>query len=189
MATAESNSGPWAPRGAPGAAEGSGAPDRAGGTAGSSVAGAFTSGTRTAADRGDALAQNHGNDGFADTAHGAADVVKQRASAIWDDAKEAARTRLSEQKDEAADGLGDVAGALRDAARRQRGDSAGGPMAQLTGSAAEGLERLSSTLRGKDVGSMVRDVESFARNQPVAFFGLAVAAGFLAARFLKASND
>ena len=36
---------------------------------------------------------------------------------------------------------------------------------------------------------MARDVERFAREQPVAFFGLSLAAGFLAARFLKASND
>ena len=128
-------------------------------------------------------------DGAASTAHEAADAVKEHASALWSDAKEAARAKLSEQKDVAADGLGEVAGALRDAAQRRRGDSSGRPIAQLTGSAAEGLERLSSTLRSKDVGSMVRDVESFARSQPVAFFGLAVAAGFLAGRFLKASND
>ena len=33
---------------------------------------------------------------------------------------------------------------------------------------------------------MAREVESFARNQPVAFFCAAAAAGFLATRFLKA---
>jgi hypothetical protein len=34
----------------------------------------------------------------------------------------------------------------------------------------------------------LRDLDDFARNQPVAFFGLALAAGFLAVRFLKAGN-
>ena len=63
------------------------------------------------------------------------------------------------------------------------------PLAQNTGSAADGLERLSSTLRNKDVSAMLRDMDNFARNQPVAFFGLALAAGFLAVRFLKAGND
>ena len=33
---------------------------------------------------------------------------------------------------------------------------------------------------------MVRELESFARSQPVAFFVCAAAAGFLATRFLKA---
>ena len=47
----------------------------------------------------------------------------------------------------------------------------------------------SDTLRNKDVSAMLRDLDNFARNQPVAFFGLALAAGFLAVRFLKAGND
>jgi len=124
-----------------------------------------------------------------ETAHDAASAVKERAGALWGDAKDAARSKLDQQKDAAADGLGDVAGALRDVARRKRDDAARTPIAELTGSVADGLDRLSSTLRSKDVGSMLRDVENFARNQPVAFFGLALAAGFVAVRFLKADND
>jgi len=130
-----------------------------------------------------------GTTGTSDTADGTTQAVKERAGAIWDDAKETARTKMNQQKDAAAEGLGEVAGALRDAARRQSGDGAGEPLARLTGSAADGLDRLSSTLRNKDVGAMLRDLDNFARNQPVAFFGLALAAGFLAVRFLKAGND
>jgi hypothetical protein len=124
-----------------------------------------------------------------DSTHDTTQAVKERAGAIWDDAKETARSKMNEQKDAAAEGIGEVAGALRDAARRQRGDGAGEPLARITGSAADGLDRLSSTLRNKDVGTMLRDLDEFARNQPVAFFGLALAAGFLAVRFLKAGND
>jgi hypothetical protein len=36
---------------------------------------------------------------------------------------------------------------------------------------------------------LVRQVQSFARNQPVALFFAAAAAGFLATRFLKAGAD
>jgi hypothetical protein len=115
--------------------------------------------------------------------------VKERAGALWDDAREAARSRLNEQKDSAASGLDEVAGALRDAAKRQSGDGAGQPLAQLTSSAAEGLEHLSHTLRNKDIAVMLRDMDQFARNQPVAFFGIALVAGFLAVRFLKADHD
>jgi hypothetical protein len=123
-----------------------------------------------------------------DSTHDTTSAIKERAGAVWDDAKETARSKINEQKDAAAEGIGEVAGALRDAARRQRGDGAGEPFARITGSAADGLDRLSSTLRNKDVGAMLRDLDDFARNQPVAFFGLALAAGFLAVRFLKAGN-
>jgi len=51
------------------------------------------------------------------------------------------------------------------------------------------LERLSGTLRNKDLDGMVRDAESFARRQPLVFFGAAMAAGFLAVRFLKSSSE
>lgn len=120
----------------------------------------------------------------------AADVLntaREHAGAVWADAKSAARAQLNEQKDAAADGLGSVAGVLRDAAQKTDGEHRN-PLSGLTNSAADGLERLSGTLRSKDISAMVRDVETFAREQPLAFFGLAVAAGFLGVRFLKASN-
>lgn len=124
----------------------------------------------------------------ADAVGDVAQAVKQKAGALLDDAKETARSRIDEQKNAAAEGVGDMAGALHEAARRRQ-DSAGNDLfVDLTDSAASGLDRLSSALRNKDVGSMLRDMESFARNQPVAFFGLALAAGFLAVRFLKASD-
>ncbi len=133
-----------------------------------------------------------GSDGAAaaaDAAHDTEQAVKERAGAIWNDARETARSKLNEQKDMAAGGLGEVAGALREAAQRQRNDGAGDSMAQLTSSAADGLDHLSRTLRSKDVGTMLRDMDNFARNQPVAFFGIALAAGFVAVRFLKADRD
>lgn len=110
-----------------------------------------------------------------------ADMARERAGSMWHDAKETTRSKLNEQKDVAAQGIGDVAQALREAARRREGEG----MSRLTGSAADGLERVSSALRNKDVSGMLRDMDRFAREQPVAFFGLAVAAGFVAMRLLK----
>ena len=123
-----------------------------------------------------------------DAADDALHSARDKAGAIWDDAKSSAQAKLTEQKDAAADGIGSVAGALRDAADKTDGTDRHA-FAGLAGSAADGLERLSGTLRSKDVATMVRDVEGFAREQPLAFFGLAVAAGFLGVRFLKASNS
>jgi hypothetical protein len=102
-------------------------------------------------------------------------------------AKETARSMLNEQQKAAASGLGDFAGALRKVAR-EMGDGRQAPVSRMVESAADGLERFSGSLREKDLNGLMRDVEGFARRQPVAFFGAALAAGFLAMRFLKSSD-
>ncbi len=121
--------------------------------------------------------------------HEGVQAPRERAGEMWEDAKETARAKLNEQKDAAAAGIGGVAGALRDAARRQERGGETDVMSALTSSAADGLDRLSGTLRSKDVGTMVRNVETFASQQPLAFFGIAVAVGFLGVRFIKASQS
>ena len=133
---------------------------------------------------------NDGHGSPADqTAGDTAEFAKERASALWDDAKESARVKLNEQKDAAAQGIGGVADAMREAARRREAEHLEGDVySDLGSTAADGLDRLSKTLRSKDVGSMLRDMENFAHQQPVAFFGLALAAGFLGVRFVKASH-
>ena len=98
-------------------------------------------------------------------------------------AKDTVRSSLTEQKDGAASSLAEFAGALRKASQ----DSGDGSAAHMADWAASGLERVSATLRSNDLNGMMREVESFARSQPVAFFFAAAAAGFLATRFLKAS--
>jgi hypothetical protein len=106
------------------------------------------------------------------------------ASENLNEATRSAKEHLARQKDGAASSFGELAGTLRKAAQ----DSGGGeaPAARIAEWAADGLERVSATLRSNDLNGMVRQVESFARSQPVAFFFAAAAAGFLATRFLKA---
>lgn len=99
-------------------------------------------------------------------------------------ATEAVKSTVTEQKDSAASSLGNLAGALRKAAHESGGGEA--TTTRAVEWAADGLERVSATLRSNDLDGMVRQVQSFARNQPVAFFFAAAAAGFLATRFLKA---
>lgn len=101
-------------------------------------------------------------------------------------ATDAVKSSVAEQKDNAAGSLGNLAGALRKAAHESGGDA---PATQAVEWAAEGLERISTTLRSNDLDGIVRQVQSFARSQPVAFFFAAAAAGFLATRFLKAGAD
>ena len=89
------------------------------------------------------------------------------ASAI-DTAKEKAKDTAQSQKDAAADKL----------------DEMSGPLAEQV---ANGIDELSARLRAKDIDGLMREAEQFAREQPLAFFGLAVAAGFLGVRYLKSS--
>ena len=100
-------------------------------------------------------------------------------------AAQSAKQTLAEQKDGAASTLGSFAGTLRKAAQ-ESGGSGDGSAARMAEWAADGLERVSATLRSNDLNGMMRQAEAFARSQPVAFYFAAAAAGFLATRFLKA---
>jgi hypothetical protein len=93
---------------------------------------------------------------------------------------------VNAQQRAAADGIDDLAGSLRRAARDTGDPNATG--ASMTESVAKGLERVSANLRERDFDSLVRDIEDFARAQPLVFFTAAVATGFIAMRFLKSSR-
>lgn len=60
---------------------------------------------------------------------------------------------------------------------------------KLIEQANDGLRRISDKLRNKNLDEIVRDAESFARQQPIVFLGAAAMAGFLAVRFLKSSSQ
>jgi len=123
-----------------------------------------------------------------DQLQSAAQATKDQARNVMNETTQSVRSSLTQQKDTAASSLGSFAGALRKAARESDGGGEA-PAARMAEWAADGLERVSSTLRSKDLNGMLREVESFARNQPVAFFFAAAAAGFLATRFLKAGAE
>lgn len=118
---------------------------------------------------------------------GAGNASQGTGSALWNDAKETARSKFSEQQQAAAGSLGDFAGALRKSAEQLKG-SEHQSAARFAQTAAAGLEQLSGALRNRDLDGMLRDAESFARRQPALFFGAAALAGFFAVRFLKSSS-
>ena len=118
----------------------------------------------------------------------AAEEVKQEARAAADHAKEQARSAAARQKDAAAQQIGGWAQALRTASDDLHGrgqDTAAAYVRQ----AADGLERACGTVRARDVDELIGSVEDFARRQPVAFLGGAVAAGFGLARFMRSSAE
>lgn len=101
--------------------------------------------------------------------------------------KERATAQLSTQKDRATDSLGSVASAVRQTGQRLR-EEQNETVAQYVEQAADQLERLSSSLREKDVAELLQDAQRLARRQPALFIGGSFAVGLIAARFLKSSR-
>lgn len=122
-----------------------------------------------------------------DTNRDPAAPVKEEANRMWRDAKDAAQSAASGQQRAAAEGVGEFASALRQAADHVGADGQA-TTARIAQSVADGLDRLSGSLRNRDLNAMVRDVENFARAQPMVFFGAALATGFIAMRFLKSGE-
>lgn len=112
--------------------------------------------------------------------------VKDETRQMWADAKNVAQSAADSQQKAAAQGLGDFAGALRQAARNSNDGNA--TSSRVAETIADNLDRVSSSLKTRSLDSLVRDVENFARAQPLVFFGAAVATGFVAMRFLKSSG-
>ena len=115
--------------------------------------------------------------------------AKRETSKVAGQAGDYVSGLVSRQKDQAADRLGGVAGALRDVANRlQEQDQAAG-IGQYATRAADQVDRLSHYLRDRDLNTFVRDTETFARRHPDVFLGGTFLAGLLLARFLKSSSD
>jgi hypothetical protein len=130
-----------------------------------------------------------------DLAQGAKEQVKSLASDAKDQAKDMAnqardhvQTLVGQQKDQAADRLGSLAEALREAGRKLNEGQQAGDFGHYADRAAGQVERLSRYLRENDLSGFVRDTESFARRRPEVFLGGTLIAGLMLARFLKAST-
>lgn len=55
--------------------------------------------------------------------------------------------------------------------------------------AADEMTTMSESLRRRDIGKLLHDVQSFARRQPTAFLGISLVFGFAATRFLRSSAE
>jgi hypothetical protein len=116
------------------------------------------------------------------------DAATEQARAVWHDVKEMAQSATSSRQRAAARGLGDFATALRRAAHETDAANEGATLTRVADGVAGGLERLSSRLNDRNLNSLLREAEDFARQQPLLFFGAALFAGFAATRFLKSSD-
>ncbi len=94
---------------------------------------------------------------------------------------------LNAQKDRMTEALDDAASRVRRAGEPLR-EEPYAPLAEYTEGAASRLERFASELRARDVEELAHEVGEFARRRPGIFVGASLAAGILAARFLKSST-
>ena len=113
--------------------------------------------------------------------------VQEQAGRLLDQARQQLTTQVTSQKDRAASGLETVVQVLRQTGQQVR-EQDQGAVAQYVEGAADQLERFSGQLRTQDVSQLVDATERFARRQPALFVGGALAAGFLATRFLLSSR-
>jgi hypothetical protein len=115
-------------------------------------------------------------------------MFREQANAAWAGTREKAKSTIAEQQQAVAGSIGDLAGALHSAAGDlERKDRTG--VSRFAEETASGLERLSHKLRRKDFDATLSEAEAFARREPALFLCAAVAAGFIAVRFLKSSSS
>jgi hypothetical protein len=122
------------------------------------------------------------------------DQVRERAQLAQDKTRGAlgqARGRLGDQVDqrstEAGERIAGTAGDVRSIAQELRGQGKDTP-ANLAEQVADQADRVGDYLKGASGDRILRDVEDFARRQPMLVAAAGLALGFAASRFLKASS-
>jgi hypothetical protein len=123
------------------------------------------------------------------------DQVRDKAQMAQDKARGAmgqARGRISEQVDQrstqAGERIGGTAADVRTVAQELRNQGKETP-ANLAEQFAGQADRLGDYLKGANGDRILRDVEDFARRQPMLVAAAGLALGFAASRFLKASSS
>jgi hypothetical protein len=136
-----------------------------------------------------------GSTGDGGTAEQVKDQVREKAQVAQDKARGAAsqaRGRISEQVDQRSTEVGEriagTAGDVRSIADELRSQGKDTP-ANLAEQVANQADRVGDYLKGASGDRILRDVEDFARRQPMLVAAAGLALGFAASRFLKASSS
>jgi ElaB/YqjD/DUF883 family membrane-anchored ribosome-binding protein len=126
-----------------------------------------------------------------DTAKTLLDQAKSTAGDAYESVAEKASTSLEEKKAGLTGGLMSVADSIRRVGDNLNETPDRTPVADYSAryaqTAAKKLEDVAHYFETKDLKSVGRDIEMYARRNPAVFLGGAFALGLLAARFLKSS--
>jgi len=96
-------------------------------------------------------------------------------------------SRVDEQKNRAADGLGGIADVIRSASDELRSENE--TLASYVDMAGDQMRRFADQIRQRGIADMMDDVGQFARRRPALFIGGAFLVGIGIARFLKSTAD
>lgn len=119
-----------------------------------------------------------------DVAQGAGEAVAAKAASTMGGMRDLA----VETADSARDGLSDVGDRIAATLNRASAEVPDDALqSRLLTSVAEGLTRVSTSLRDRSVTELAEEVKGFARRHPGAFMAAAAVAGFAAARFIRSS--
>jgi hypothetical protein len=111
--------------------------------------------------------------------------VKQKADELLEVARRRGRGLLDRQKRAAVDELHSVADIMREAAHSfEQREEAG--LGSYVEKAAQALDRVSSTLREREVGDLLAEAENGYRKRPAICLAATALAGFAIGRFLRA---
>jgi len=136
-----------------------------------------------------------GSTGDGGTTEQVKEQVREKAQVAQEKARGAAgqaRGRISEQVDQRSTEVGEriagTAGDVRSIADELRSQGKDAP-ANLAEQVAGQADRVGDYLKGASGDRILRDVEDFARRQPMLVAAAGLALGFAASRFLKASSS
>ena len=117
-----------------------------------------------------------------------AQQVQEKAREAKGQAGDRVRQELDTRSTQAGSQLKDSAEAMRRTGDQLRGEGKETP-AKIATAVADRAERLGGYMSDVNADQMLRDVENFARRQPLLFALGGATLGFLAARFMKASSS
>ena len=112
---------------------------------------------------------------------------QDRSPGLLDGIQQRVTSRVDEQKNRAADGLGGIADVFRTAGNELRNEN--DTIAEYVDMASDQLRRFADTIRQRGVADMFDDLSRFAQRRPALFVGGAFVVGIGLARFLKSSAD
>ena len=113
--------------------------------------------------------------------------VKGEAFSVADELKNQAKSALNDSTNQMAGHVRGIANALGQTTKGLS-DENQTELASYSDSLGSQIEQVADYLENKDPSDIARDLEGFARRQPAAFIGGAVALGLVAARFLRSSS-
>ncbi|WP_245279193.1 hypothetical protein [Mesorhizobium loti] len=112
--------------------------------------------------------------------------AKDYAGSVASNAAGAFKDAVESNKTAGADAIANIAHSVKDAADGIESQSP--QVASMVRSAAEGVERISTDIRDRNVGELLDSVTKFAQRQPAAFFGVGILAGVVLTRIMRSSD-